>query len=469
MSAWPTVIRAGAIRVCAASALALAAAPALCAPPGLAEASTPLQGRTLSVHLIEQREQAHTLALAGHWSEAADWFVAIAAQSDEAADRLAAMRALAQSGRRGEAIGQGVQMLAKLQSLSEAQANAAKTELANLYAEEGYRLRRDADARQAAQAFENALSHAPARVRLRAEAGYARLAAADRALAAEHFEAAIDALAKTEPGVRRTGEATDDDDHLLRERLRRELTELRRLWTLALFQSWRPRGNGPSAAFSGLQRDGLVAAQGGVELAVRASAFSASGPQRETDVFVRALWSQRADSLAIDTRSAQGAAGVRWQPVAGSALRLSAEHLFALGSDARSDWLVRVAWGHVYGGEPSPGRSSWPAGQVYIDAGRFLRGEGSNAAFAEARHGRAVAMGSGWVAVPHLSVAGRAVRPDLYAESWLEAGPGIALRRTFGGSARQADPGRLELVLQYRFAVSGSARQGWMVTGSLVW
>lgn len=418
--------------------------------------------------LATRRSHAHALAAQGNWTAAADEFVSLAAQSRAPVDRLAAMRALAHNGRTAEAIVHGEALRAQLGDLPEQEANAAKSELANLYTGEGYRLRRDKRARDAAQAFEQALTLDPRRVRLWAEAGYARLAAGERALAEEHFVRAVDALAARQSAEAQPG-LTDEGERELYERLRRELRELRRQWTLALFQSWRARSGSPSAAFAGLQRDGLIAAQGGVELAMRLASFPGVEGDRATEVFVRTLWSQRTDSLAIDSRSVQGAAGFRWQPITGSAVRLSAERLFALGDDARSDWLIRAAWGQSVGDEAPAGRTTWPVRQVYVDVGRFLRGDGSNAAYGEWRQGLALALGSDWVAVPHIVLAGRAVHPDPFKESWSEAGPGLALRRSFGATAQEADRGRVEVSMQYRFAVSGAGRQGWMVTGALVW
>lgn len=418
--------------------------------------------------LLTRRSRAHALAAEGDWTAAADEFTSLAVQGRAPIDRLAAMRALAHIGRSAEAIVQGEALRAQLGDLPEQEANAAKSELANLYTAQGYGLRRDKRARDAAYAFEQALTLDPRRARLWAEAGYARLAAGERALAEEHFVRAVEALAAKQGAAAQPG-LPDADERELYERVRRELRELRRQWTLALFQSWRARRGSPSAAFAGLQRDGLIAAQAGVELAMRLASFPGLDGDRATEVFVRTLWSQRTDSLAIDSRSVQGAAGIRWQPIAGSAVRLSAERLVALGDDARTDWLIRAAWGQSVGEEAPAGRTTWPVHQVYVDVGRFLRGDGSNAAYGEWRQGLALALSSDWVAVPHIVLAGRAVHPDPFKESWSEAGPGIALRRRFGATAQEADRGRVDISVQYRFAVSGAGRQGWMVTGSLVW
>ena len=418
--------------------------------------------------LNARRTHAFERASAGDWAAAAEEFVALAGLTRAAVDRLAAQRSLAQIGKTLEAITQGEALQSNLADLPEPEAQAAVAELATLHTTHAYRLRAEGLALASARSLERALELDPSRVRLHADAGYAWLAAGDRDAAAEHFIRAIDGLSSDRPRMPAVPAAQSDDVFLV-ERLRRELRELRRQWTIAVFQSWRPSQGGPSAAFAGLQRDGLIAAQGGVELAWRAPSAIAGAGERSTELFLRTLWSQRGDALAIDGRSVQGTAGLRWQPIAGSALRISAEGLFAVGEAARNDWLLRVAWGHNEGDEVPLGRSRWTARSLYVDVGRFFRGDGSNAAYAEWREGVAFASGANWVVVPHLMVAGRAVRPDPFKESWAEAGPGIAWRRSFGGTAREADRGRIEIALQYRFEISGAARQGWMVTGALVW
>ena len=216
-------------------------------------------------------------------------------------------------------------------------------------------------------------------------------------------------------------------------------------------------------------QEGLIAAQGGAELSLRLPEMRSEAGARQADVFARALWSQRGESLEINERSVQVGAGVRWQPVIGSAWRITAERLIAIGEDARDDWLLRLAWGAMVGDQPAPGRSYWPAGQVYVEAGRFFENGGSTALYGEGRFGMTTALGEGWMLTPHAVVAAREVRPDPSAESWAEAGLGLALRRAFGATLHSADRGRFEWLMQYRQGVSGAGRQGWLFAASILW
>lgn len=448
--------------------------------PPRATASSDARERPSSAHaeaFEQRRAHAHALALEAKWAQAADAFRALAAESDQPMDRLAAMRSLAQVSRVEEAIVEGERVVRRRDELDSETRGAALIELANLHESNGYRLRREGKTREAVLAFERAYELDDSRTRLLAEAGYARLAIGDRAGAADRFVQALDRLPQTaQPG--QANAAASGVDPTLRDRLRREVSEARRNWTLAAFQSWRPRGTGVgsgaastggSGSAAGLQRDGLIAAQGGAELSLRLPDLRSAMGTHRAEVFARTLWSQRENSLAINERSVQGGVGLRWQPISDSALRLTAERLIAVGEDARNDWLLRLAWGVTTGDQAPAASAYWPSGQAYIEAGRFFGDGGSTAYYGEARLGMATSLGAQWTVTPHGVIAAREVRPDAGSESWAELGAGLAFRRPFGGSQHEADRGRLEWLVQYRTGVSGSGRSGWLFAGSVIW
>ncbi|MBU6188745.1 MAG: hypothetical protein KGR68_05460 [Betaproteobacteria bacterium] len=512
---------------CTAVMVSMVIAPGATASPGVPAPATPavpsapsgIQAQAVaatpdppSERWERMRARGYAQAQQSDWVTAAQIFTDLARETGAPSDRLAAMRALAQAGRLAESIDEGERLMAGASALAGPDRSAAVTELATLHESNGYRLRREDAPAAAARAFERSLELDPSRVRLLAEAGYARLAAGDRAGAAARFRQAIDQLpessqdderitasgampetasgsapggAATNPSGREAGDASSgtasaSPERALRERLRREVREAERTWTLSAFQAWRPRGSsgnsgtssaaaGSGGGAAGLQRDGLIAAQGGAELAWRLPEMRSAAGGHETDFFVRALWSQQGESLAINDRSVQGGVGLRWQPLVGSAWRLTAERLIAVGADARDDWLLRLAWGAMLGHERVPGRTVWPAGQLYLEAGRFFRDGGSTAFYGEGRLGFTMPLDAGWTVTPHGVVAAREVRPDPTAESWAEAGLGLALRRAFGGTTHSADRGRIEWLMQYRVRVSGVGRQGWLFAASVLW
>ena len=285
--------------------------------------------------------RGHTQAQQSDWVSAAQTFTDLARDTGAPADRLAAMRALAQVGHLEEAIDEGERLMGGAQAPAGSDRSASMTKLATLHESNGYRLRRAG----AAAHFRRAIDQLPTSVldEVRAVASGAVPVTAS----GDASGGPTTSPSGGEPGALPGGTPAASPEGSLRERLRREVREAERTWTLSAFQAWRPRR---SAGASGggaarLQRDGLIAAQGGAELAWRLPGMRSAAGSRETELFARALWSQEDEALAISDRSVQGGVGVRWQPLVGSAWRLTAERLIALGEDARDDWLLRLTLG----------------------------------------------------------------------------------------------------------------------------
>ena len=287
---------------CTAVMVSMVIAPGATASPGVPAPGTPavpsapsgIQAQAVaatpdppSERWERMRARGYAQAQQSDWVTAAQIFTDLARETGAPSDRLAAMRALAQAGRLAESIDEGERLMAGASALAGPDRSAAVTELATLHESNGYRLRREDAPAAAARAFERSLELDPSRVRLLAEAGYARLAAGDRAGAAARFRQAIDQLpessqdderitasgampetasggasggAATNPSGREAGEASSgtasaSPERSLRERLRREVREAERTWTLSAFQAWRPRGSsgnsGTSSAAAG--------------------------------------------------------------------------------------------------------------------------------------------------------------------------------------------------------------------------
>lgn len=310
--------------------------------------------------------------------------------------------------------------------------------------------------KQAATSFEQALSRDPSRTQLLPQMGYAWLGAGDAVKAREAFTQALLAEASGSAALP-PGQA---------DQLRRELRELNRRWGLSLYQSARSRdGRTPSA--SGAQGSALPS-EGGVELSWRLDP-PVGVATRELSLLVRGSWSQPEGGLRVTASSAQGAVGVRWQPLAGSGVRLGLERLVGLGDEARDDWLARIGWSWAVGDEIVSTRQAWWTAQSWLDAGWFAKDGGSRALYGEARIGRSQRVGEGWVLMPHLLVNGRTLAPDPRGESWLEAGVGVALRREFGATPLEAARGRLELSLQWKQAIEPGRRDAWVFGVAVSW
>ena len=405
--------------------------------------------------------QAH--AALAEWPQAAREYAWLHQHTRQPIYALRTMRAHAAAGNVDEAVSWGERTMGVLGRLPKEEQGAFRVEYGNLLEMQAYRLRRSGQPGRAARAFELAIDSDSERLRLLPDLGYAYLAEGDVEGAQRSFRRSIDTLAAGADAPERSSADTG-----LQQRLRRELRELNRRWSVSAYQSWRPRGSSPSANFSGFQRDGLIASQGGAELAFRVLP-PGPGDAQQPEVFARTLWSQRGDGLAIDGDSVQGGVGLRFRPVPQFPVRVSAERLFAIGDRSTNDWLLRASWGLSVGDEPPAGARRWMSSQVYVDLGHFYQREGSDALYAEVRHGLSLMTGEGWILMPHLIVNGRSQNPDPTRQSWAEAGLGVALRRLFGGSHYEAERGRMELTLQYKLAVSGAGRSGLMIGGGLVW
>ena len=123
------------------------------------------------------------------------------------------------------------------------------------------------------------------------------------------------------------------------------------------------------------------------------------GDAQQPEIFARTLWSQRGDGLAIDGDTVQGGLGLRFRPVPQYPVRVSAERLFAIGDRSNNDWLLRASWGLSTGDEPPAGQRRWMTSQVYVDVGHFYQREGSDALYAEVRHGLSLLAGEGWIGI----------------------------------------------------------------------
>ena len=146
----------------------------------------------------------------------------------------------------------------------------------------------------------------------------------------------------------------------------------------------------------------------------------------------------------LDGRSAQAAAGVRWQLLPG--LNLSAERLIAAGSATRNDWTLRLAGG----GAGTRGRFVWTG---YAEAG--VIGIAARDAYA------AVQGYAGWrlpTPDPRLSLsagigAWGAVQSAATLVGRADAGPSLRLRWA-------SRPLPVELAVDYRVRVAGNAAPG---------
>jgi hypothetical protein len=235
-----------------------------------------------------------------------------------------------------------------------------------------------------------------------------------------------------------------------------------------LYQSYRPNaGSGGTAVVPGLVSAGGIPSQGGAELVYQPPGIGYRNG-RTLRFFGRALWSNRPESLRLDSESVQGGAGIQYKPLGDANLYLSVERLIPIGARAQGNWLLRASWGYSDGYDIRPDQDSWSQTILYADASYLAQHEQSRSLYLEARHGRVTKIGDALMLTPHLTVAARGQRPDPTKVSYVEAGAGVSIKYLFNRTPYAAPRSSVDLVLQYRKQVAGSRHHGgWLFSAAV--
>lgn len=307
----------------------------------------------------------------------------------------------------------------------------------------------------AADHFEAALAADPQRLSLYEELGYVYRRMGDDEAAADAFRTRIDlAQAGVANGLRGAsksenaiGTGTDEAGY----GLRREVQQLEdRLRIGAGLFVRRMHGNGTSGVDAPLGLAGFES-QAGLDIGYRLDDVSDG---RFVEVFGRSLWAFEEDTLSPEGSQTQGGIGLRVKPFAPVNFFLSGERLVALGSDARSDWMLRASASFNRGSAYVPDQTYQHYRAVYLDAALVVD-DRAEFLIGEWREGVAIRVGQGLSVVPY-GVAAASYTDDVETERRYEIGPGIALRGWFGGDAYHTHSSEFELGLEYREVVGGN-------------
>ncbi|MDB5932490.1 MAG: hypothetical protein JWR60_4197, partial [Polaromonas sp.] len=165
--------------------------------------------------------------------------------------------------------------------------------------------------------------------------------------------------------------------------------------------------------------------------------------------------------LPTGAPTVQGAVGARVKPLANANLVLALERRFGIGSRAQTDWLARIGYSWDTGLDLRLDTPAWWTGQVYAEAGRFIKLKQNYATF-EGQAGRSFrldAVSPKLVVFPHLVLG--ADRNTGYApgsEKAVGAGVGASLRYWFNEDTYNAPRSYWDTSLQYRGRISGDER-----------
>ena len=155
----------------------------------------------------------------------------------------------------------------------------------------------------------------------------------------------------------------------------------------------------------------------------------------------------------------QGAIGARWKPFSAINLVFEGARLFAIGSDARNDWLGRVAFSDGQGTDLRVDAENWTMWQIYAEYDKFFVIPQTVVSF-EGRLGRSFRLDpiSDRVVVTPFLALGGGYNNLLATPDALGAGPGVAFRWWFRESTYAAPKSYMDLNLQYRIKLAGDDR-----------
>jgi hypothetical protein len=280
------------------------------------------------------------------------------------------------------------------------------------------------------------------------DAAYAAKRSADNAEAIDYFKAAIDENA--------AGTLPLSAQSLFETR--REVAGLERTWGAYATLAYGAVGVMPSAP----QAPPLVGGnllQAGSEIYWRPPVIG-NRDGRTVEIFARAFETlSDGTSGPTGAPTLQGSVGARAKPFSAINLVIEGAHLFAIGNDARNDWLARVAFSHGQGTDLRFDAPDWTMWQVYAEYDRFFTTPETLGSF-EGRIGRSFrvdAISDRLVLTPFLALGG-AYDSLLATPAALGAGPGVALRWWFREDKYTAPLSYVDLNVQYRFKLAGDDR-----------
>jgi bacteriophage N4 adsorption protein A len=302
---------------------------------------------------------------------------------------------------------------------------------------------------KAAPLFEQVLAKEPQRVDLAKELGYLNIHKPDNKKAVGWFKRAIDTAQQYPDTSKTIAERKLENYHL-----RQEVEKLTHDFDVSAYQSLRmpDRKNDNRNTTQGGILGGIIPSQGGVQLSFRPPVIGFRD-EKEFQIFTRFLWNAPPGSLNIDSDSIQGGVGIRYKPLRDHSLYLSAEHLFKVGRNSDSNWLLRASYGWSDGDGLKPGLKSWNYSTVYTDLGYFTNHSGIFAFYGEARQGYTFNFSDALLLTPHLVLDGRIQSRDSNNASYLEGGVGVAFRYLFNESHYTASRSSFELLAQYKMGI----------------
>lgn len=284
--------------------------------------------------------------------------------------------------------------------------------------------------KEALPLFDAAVKAEPARYDLHEDYAYTLKDESKRTAAAGEFRAAL-------PGI---GDAEKHYD------TRREIQQLEDAWQTVGSATYRD-GVARASGLPGMQ-DYNDTVQYGFE-----SVYSPEDWQREgrrVQLYGQLFVSSDPGKANLNSRSTQGALGIRGTPLKETEWYVYAAKLVGIGHDAINDWQLRTTYAYTEGFDYDPNKRHWQYIFVTPDISYLVQQQEVYASI-EGRYGRSVRAGN-WVFTPHLVAAGahqHSETSDVSADG-LELGVGASIKYWFDETPERAPRGSTELLLQWR-------------------
>jgi hypothetical protein len=163
--------------------------------------------------------------------------------------------------------------------------------------------------------------------------------------------------------------------------------------------------------------------------------------------------------------SLQGYVGARWKPIGTVDLVFDVARLYAIGSTARNDILLRVGYSKSEGTDLRVDVPDWLTMNLYAEFDYFTE-KAQSVSVADFRAGRSFRLDfidPHVVLFPHAVIAAN-YDSKLARPKALGAGPGVTLRYWFRDDKYTAPMSYVDWTVQYRTHLAGDIRaQGWFV------
>lgn len=281
----------------------------------------------------------------------------------------------------------------------------------------------------------------------------------DAAYAAKHAFQNADALGYFKSGIDDAVAAGQDVDDPTLFAIRRDVSDLTRVWGAYLTLSHAPLGAAQAGSGVSSFTNGSAITQLGAEIFWRPPVIGyRDGALFE--VFARdfiTLHDESGGPTGFSTQ--QGMVGARWKPLKDWNLVFEVAKLIKLGSDARNDTVLRTAFSEGMGTDLRVDVPSWWMWQVYGEVDYYLENP-QTIMLADGRVGRSFRLdgiSDRLVATPFVGIS-QSYDSSLATAEALGAGPGIALRYWFREDRYHAPRSYVDANIRYHARLAGDDR-----------